>query len=269
MQLDGFTFIAQIINFVLLIIILRIVLYKPIIRVMQEREARIVAKLKEAEQKQQEASEQLAAYRSERQALDEQRAELLAEARQAAKARREELEAQYHEEIAQSRLRWREALQAEKQEFLQHLRQRLSDEVFAIARRTLADLADIELEKRIVAVFIERIENMDADQRQVLAQDARKNADRPLVVRTAFEVEPEMQQTIRETLERCFHNGVKVRFETGSGLIGGVQLKTHSQEIAWNIDSYLDVMESRLAEAFAAQEEQADAERISETDRSS
>lgn len=51
MQIDYFTFAAQIINFLVLVFLLRHFLYRPVIRSMKEREQKISDQLKDAEEK--------------------------------------------------------------------------------------------------------------------------------------------------------------------------------------------------------------------------
>ena len=50
MLIDGFTVVAQIINFLILLFLLRRFLYGPIIKIMEERQAKIAAQLAEAKQ---------------------------------------------------------------------------------------------------------------------------------------------------------------------------------------------------------------------------
>ena len=50
MQIDYFTIIAQIINFLILVFLLRHFLYRPVITAMDEREQKMVSRLKDAEQ---------------------------------------------------------------------------------------------------------------------------------------------------------------------------------------------------------------------------
>ena len=49
MSIDWFTFAAQIVNFLILVGLLRYFLYGPIVRTMQDRERRVTQKLSDAE----------------------------------------------------------------------------------------------------------------------------------------------------------------------------------------------------------------------------
>ena len=61
MQLDGFTIVAQVVNFLILVALLKRFLYAPIIRTMQAREDHITTRLDEAQEKISKAQRQAAA----------------------------------------------------------------------------------------------------------------------------------------------------------------------------------------------------------------
>lgn len=246
MEIDGFTFVAQIINFVILLVLLRLTLYKPIIRVMNEREERIKARLRDAEHTQKQAEADAQALRAERRELDEHRSELMAQARRDADAHRRELEGQAREQVEAARAAWLEEIDREKQTFFQELQQRAASEVLAIARQTLTDLASAELEHHIVNRFVEQLDTMSNDEREALRQDLRAVKE-PVVLRSAFEIDPGALTRVREALG----DGLDMRVEQTPELICGVTLKTPRYEIAWSVDSYLKALEAQVGEAFS------------------
>jgi len=62
-QIDYFTIFAQIINFLVLVLLLKHFLYGRIIKAMDEREKRIESQLQEAAKKKKEADEEADSYR--------------------------------------------------------------------------------------------------------------------------------------------------------------------------------------------------------------
>jgi F-type H+-transporting ATPase subunit b len=61
--IDYFTTFSQIINFMVLVFLLRHFLYRPVIKAMDEREQKIASRLKEADQKKAEAEQAAESYR--------------------------------------------------------------------------------------------------------------------------------------------------------------------------------------------------------------
>jgi F-type H+-transporting ATPase subunit b len=58
MQINWFTVIAQVINFLLLVWLLKRFLYKPILKAIDEREGKIASQIKDAEEKEKTAKKE-------------------------------------------------------------------------------------------------------------------------------------------------------------------------------------------------------------------
>ena len=141
MQIDWFTFFAQIVNFLIVLFLLKRFLYAPILHTMKEREAAIAARFEEADARMRQVQEEGNLLRSQRQELESRRQESLAKAEEEASERRHAMVLEARREVAEMQDRWYTAIEHEKQLFMQELRTRLSEQLFQIARRALADLA--------------------------------------------------------------------------------------------------------------------------------
>jgi F-type H+-transporting ATPase subunit b len=183
MQLDWFTTVAQIVNFLILVALLKRFLYGPIVRAMDSREARITARLHEAEDKLAVAEQQMALYHDRLHELDARRDTLLVQAREDAEAQRQHLLEQARQEVQQAQARWRTMLQQERMAFLQELRQQAGQQVCAVARQALTDLASVDLERAVVDHFLDRLQGVDDEVRYTLAAAAHAEG---VVVRSAF-----------------------------------------------------------------------------------
>lgn len=148
MQIDVLTLIAQIINFVILVVLLKYFLYNRIVKVMDERKEKIISQLKDADQKKQEAEQEAESYRKKLKELDDKYEEMLSKAHEEVESQRKELLKKAHGEIREAQVKWYEAIQHERQLFMNDIRQQAGKEVCAVARRALADLADADLGDR-------------------------------------------------------------------------------------------------------------------------
>src|SRR5690606_36704063 len=93
MSLDWTSVLIQLANFALLVVLLRIFLYRPVLRVMDERAEATAAPLREARRLAEEAAQEREALREERASLDRELTERLAAAdRELASLRRTRLE---------------------------------------------------------------------------------------------------------------------------------------------------------------------------------
>ena len=102
MHIDWFTFIAQIVNFLVLAGLLRWLLYGPIVRAMQQRQEKIASRLHEAQQKYAEAEAKGQQYEEKTREIEQQREELLREARQKAHQYRERLTEEAREDASRN-----------------------------------------------------------------------------------------------------------------------------------------------------------------------
>lgn len=251
MQFDWFTFVAQLINFVLLLVLLRRFLFTPIQRAMQRREAAITARVKAAEEQMAAATNAEANWRAQQQAFAAQKAELLATAEAEAHALRREMVQEARVEVNAQQERWYAALHHEQTLFLESLRQQINEQVFAVARRALSDLANLDLEQQIVAVFLQQLHALsDAERGQL--HKAIQTADDRVVVRSTFAL-PEMErQRLQACLEEVSGCPVKLRFSSAPELGCGIALQVDGQRLAWSLHHYLAEAEEHLATTLRA-----------------
>ncbi|GAI65332.1 unnamed protein product [marine sediment metagenome] len=91
MLIDSFTVIAQIINFLILIYLLKRFLFNRIIKIMDDRENQITGQMQDAEAAKEAAQKELEEQRRIREELQEKWNEMLAQAKKDAQKKREEL----------------------------------------------------------------------------------------------------------------------------------------------------------------------------------
>jgi len=240
---------AQIVNLLILAALLKRFLYGPIVAAMTAREKRIASQMAAAQQKRQEAEQEEASLRQKIRNIEEQRQEMLAQAEGEAQAHKQKLFGQAREEVAQVRQKWVESVQWQKEAFLENLKQRLVQEIFAICRRVLQELGNLEVEQRLLEVFLERLQQLAPTERQAL-HDSLQEAGGELHVTTAFALTPETQEKVTAQVQDLFGQGLALRFTTSAELLAGIEMLTSSRKIAWSMGNYLDTLEEDLSQAF-------------------
>lgn len=249
MLIDWFTVTAQVINFLVLVYLLKRFLYGPIMRAMDEREKRIALRLEEGQKKKDEAQQEMERYQGKNRELDVRREALLSQIKEEAEGRRKELIDEARSQVDAIRTNWYEAIQREKEAFLQNLRQRAGKHTYAIARRALKDLANVDLEHHIVGVFIERLRNLTGEERDALDESIRTSGGK-VYLRCAFEIPQQMAQEIVEVLQDYGPDTLDSQLEISSDLICGIELKVHGRKIAWSLEEYLETLEEGLVEGL-------------------
>lgn len=244
MLIDWFTVIAQIINFIILVYLLKRFLYKPILKAVEEREKRINQQLEDAAKQKEEATQEREQYEHLNQDLNQKKASLLKDAQTSAEAKRQDLFAKAKQEYNDLRNSLHDSLELEKSNLKGELKQRTQREVFNIARKVMADLSGTTLESQIVSVFLRKINELEEDELDHL----HKHFQGPgiLTVRTAFELNSDDQAKITEAIKKKLRQEVQVEFRTSPDEVAGIELSTGGYKIAWTIKEYLDSLEERL-----------------------
>jgi F-type H+-transporting ATPase subunit b len=247
MLVDWFTIAAQTLNFLILVWLMKRFLYKPILHAIDAREQRIARELADADAKKAEAQKESEVFERKNKEFDRQRDTLMSQATEAAKAERQRLldEALQAAEVLHAKRR--DVMKREQQSLNDEITRRTREEVFAIARKTLADLAGTSLEERISEVFRRRLRELTGEAKEGFAKILQTSSD-PVLVRSAFELPSEQRAAIQHALNETFSAEIYVRFETAPDVISGIELTANGRKVAWSIADYLASMEKSIGE---------------------
>jgi F-type H+-transporting ATPase subunit b len=256
MLIDWFTVGAQVLNFLILVWLLKHFLYKPILNAIDAREKRIATELADADAKKTEAQKERDDFQNKNKAFDEERSALLVKAVDEAKAERERLLDEARKAADNLRAVQATALRNDQKRLGSEVTRLAKDEVFGIARKTFADLATVSLEERMGEVFTRRLREMDGKAKELLGT-ALKTSSEPAVVRSTFDVGAGQKAAIQNALNETFSAAIRVRFETSPDLISGIELTANGQKVAWSIADYLASLEKGVDELLKKKDEAA------------
>ena len=252
-MIDLFTVAAQAVNFLILVWLMKRFLYKPILHAVEERENRIAAELANAENKKSEAQKESNEFRRKNEEFEVQRSVLWSKVTDEANSERQRLFDEATKAADILSLKRQEMLKNEEHTLLQEIRHRTQQEVFAISRKALTDLAATSLEERLCEVFTHRLREMDDQVKAGLVQAIKTTSDLA-IVRSVFEL-PEQQRTvIQSALNEIFSAEVQVQFETAPDLISGIEFSVDGQKVGWSIEDYLTSLEKGVDELLKEKE---------------
>lgn len=251
MEIDWLTAGAQVINFLILVWLLKRFLYGPIIKAMDAREARIAARLRDAEESQRHAAAQAEKLSQERKDLAEQREQLIEQAQGEARAERTRLLEAARQEVRDNHDAWLAALARDKDEVVAGLRAEAVEGVSDVVRATLADVARADLEPQVVAVFMERLSELSEDEKDRFVAAARTTGGQ-VVITTAHDLSSPLRERLRHAMRELAGSDVEIRFARDPAMALGVRATAGSQTLTWSIDSYLDDFQDRIAKELTA-----------------
>lgn len=249
MEINWFTFTAQIVNFLVLVWLLKRLLYKPVVRAMDEREQKIADRLADAGRAREEAEREAADYRHKVDELEHAKEELLAEAGREIESWKDTHREQAKQEVDAARQEWARALQREKNAFLRELRRRAGEHVFLTARRVLGKLSDATLEERIVDSFLQRLHDVDERKRAEIAEAIRNSRHR-VVVKSGTRLPEELRNRVFEESRRSLGNALDIEFKVDVEILCGIELQAAGYKVAWSAGETLDEMEEDFERAL-------------------
>lgn len=238
MEINWFTVIAQIINFLILVWLLKRFLYQPVLNAIDQREKKIASQLADAATKKVEAENEQNMFRQKNEVFDKERVAKMNEAREEVNSEKQRLFEEVRKESTALRSKYEDSLKQQEQEISDSLKRRTKDEVFAIAQKTLADLANANLEEQAIKVFIKKIQELNDDDNEKL-----KNAfdnDKAITIKSAFELSANPKQELENAIEKITGHQNTFEYLSEPELVSGIEINTENYQLAWNIESYLD-----------------------------
>jgi F-type H+-transporting ATPase subunit b len=233
MLIDWFTVVAQIINFLILVWLMKRYLYKPILNAIDQREKSISAAIADSEAKKVAAQKEHDEFDRKNKEFDQSQKTRTDKAVAAAKALGDKLNTDAKSTADQLKAKLQKSIEDEGNQLRDSIGRRAQNEIFAIARKTLSDLAGVGLEEKIVEAFVRQLQELsEAAKTQLISgTDA-----------------PDQRVILKAAIEKQLGPNVGVSFETKPDLIGGIEMALGGQKISWAIADYLQSLESKVLE---------------------
>lgn len=250
MLIDWFTVVAQAINFVILVVALKYLLYDRITEAMEKRRQAISTRERAAEEASREAEEARQELERERRELEARREEMLAEAGREASQRKRELLAGVRGDVERQEEEWRESVRLRQERLLGDLQRLTGEKAISITERLLHDLVDESMERALIGKLTERIGDLPEEERNTLA-DALRSDHSPILVRGAFDLSEESRQRIRHALEDLAGDLERdLTFQHDPDLIAGIVIQAGPQTVGWTMGGYLEDLEKEFADVL-------------------
>ncbi|MEZ6044004.1 MAG: hypothetical protein R3C11_00155 [Planctomycetaceae bacterium] len=249
MSIDWFTFTAQIVNFLVLVWLLSHFLYRPIINSMNERQEKIAAEQEKALIDQEKAQAAMAAYNQKTNELTHAKEELLAEAGKEIQEWKEQHLLRARSDVDAVKTEWYHTLTREKEAFIREVRLLMANYVHQMSRRVLTEVTNTDLQKVAVQTFLNKIGQIDEQQKSRLLSLVESTKHRVLV-ETALPLDAADKDRITTFLHDFIEADLGIDFETDAELVCGIELHVAGYKIAWNINEPLEELEEEFVHSL-------------------
>jgi F-type H+-transporting ATPase subunit b len=217
------TYSGQILNFIIFVVVLYALLYKPVRRMMQERQHEMEEKLRQAEELHNEAVRLRAETEARAESLPVERERILREAREEAeayqRAQQELAEAQGRERLQ----RFRRVMEQERGEMLERITGELGATITEVTSAIMRD-AGLDLNDRAVARIEGLLDDLPSEDRET-ARAAVRAQEQRVRVRAAHTLNDNQRERLRAAIaERLELPDVTLNEVVDPSLLAGIEV---------------------------------------------
>ena len=234
MELSWSTFLLEIINFLLLIWLLKHFFYRPLLDVIARRQQGIEERLADAQRERDEAAALQQRYQQRVANWERERKEAREALHSELRSERAQREAELQDSIEQLRRRREAVQQRQQQEILRRLEDLALEQGSAFATRLLEQAAGPELDRRLQQLLLQELSALSPERKAELReqlQSAATGAD----VHSAFVLPEPQREEIKRLLEELAGHAIACQFNTDADLIAGLRITVGPWILAVNV----------------------------------
>ena len=220
MEFDWTTFTLEIINFLILVWILKRFLYRPILGVIAQRRAGVEKMMADAKRIGAEAGELKQRCERELAQWEKDKETAQARLREELAAERRRLMAALETEIAEERERRRVLDERRERDFRRAVEEQGIAQGAAFSARLLGRVATPELEARLYALLLEDLRGLRAEDRRAMAEAAAASGLQ-LEVQSAFALDEDRRAELARALAEATGKTLPVEYRENPELLAG------------------------------------------------
>jgi F-type H+-transporting ATPase subunit b len=250
-ELDWTTFALEILNFLVLVWILKRLLYKPILKVIAERKAEIQKTLSDADTLRKEAQALREQYENRQVQWNREKETVRNRMVEEVNAEKARLLASLQNSLEQEREKARALEERRRTE----LTQRAEDAAIAqggrFAARLLARLASAELEDKLVEVLVEDLRQIPDERRQAIRTACAKT-DGPAIVTSAYLLSQSQRTSLLEAIQSFLGQSISCEWREDRDLMAGIRLSLGPWMLGANLQDELRVFSEAVQSVGAS-----------------
>jgi F-type H+-transporting ATPase subunit b len=244
MKFDIWTFLFQVINFLVLLFILKRILYKPIREIIEKRRSLIQQRIEEAEKTKKESLELKENYQHEMDKLHELKSRTLEKMQEEVEQERKQLMGKAEEEAARVIEKEKAVFDTEKARHEAELKDNAIEAVTLFATNLLKDVSDEDLHKAIYEKLFRELQGIASHMREI------NEKDRPLTVNliTAYPLSEAETRKFKEAIEFLLSQSILLNIKIDASLIAGVKIKSYDMVYDLSLSGQIKKLALKLKE---------------------
>jgi F-type H+-transporting ATPase subunit b len=242
MTFNPWTFLLQVVNFVVLAYVLRRLLYRPLHEAIERRRQAVRQTQADADEARAGADAVKQQLEEKLAQLDRQRQEMIHQAREQAEVERKKILDEAEAAARRRQEDGRRSLERDREETLQELSGEVIAQALNLAERLLRESVDSTLQAQLVKHLIETLDSLPSDERAQLRRDWQ--TEEQTCLEAAAKPDGETLKRLAETVAGMAGRELALNVQLTPALIGGVRLRIG--ERIWDASIAGQLEEARL-----------------------
>jgi len=223
LELSWSTFLLEILNFLVLVWILKRFLYRPVAAILEKRRENIDQKLNEATKLRAEAVELEQQYQGRLGDWELEKQHAHESLQLEIQAEQKKLLEQLEKELSSEREKAAAIEQRHQTETLKHLQQNAHAQGAQFAAKLLNAMADAELESRLFDLLITTFDELNEEHLTTLSNACKTSADN-IVVTSAFPLSNTQHQQLEQKLSTLCQQSISINYIQDTSLLAGLRI---------------------------------------------
>jgi F-type H+-transporting ATPase subunit b len=244
-ELSWPTFILEVVNFLVLVWILKRFLYKPILNAIAQRKATIDKSVADATAKEARAQALAEQYQSRLRDWEQEKEKLRAVLGEEISAQRAQLMAALETSLKQER----EKARVLEERRLDDLRKKVEADAISaglgFTARLLGRAANRDLEATLITITLEDLSRLSVEQLSALGAASRNGAVHAKVA-SAFSLSGDQRDLIVDRLQQAIDHNIAIEFLEDPNLLAGLRITLGSWVLRANLEDELDFFAEAL-----------------------
>jgi F-type H+-transporting ATPase subunit b len=233
-QLSWSTFLLEIVNFLILVWILKRFLYKPVLAAIARRKAAIDKTLSDAQSKHEEAQKLELQYQNRVADWEREKEGLRAALTEELRVQREHLTADLQKALEQEREKEHVLAERRLKELEDRAAEQGTERGVQFTARLLERVASPELESRLLALLLADLPRLPAEQIKALKETCR-DPQRAVKIVSAFPLAAALRSQVVQALQAATQENIAAEFEEDSSLVAGLRISAGPWTVRANL----------------------------------
>lgn len=244
--INGPFLLSQIVNFLILFLALRFLLWKPMLKMLNERKQRIAQGLEDAEQARKDRERAQAEYEERIKQAEQERREILARAAEEGEQARAEALAQARAQAERFISEGKETIERERQRMLAGLRSQVAALSIAAANKLIGEALDEQRQRRLIDEFFSGIKVGRVVVLEEQELERAKAGEMTALVTSALPLTEDEQKVVTSGLAEQLGQAPAIEFRIDPAILGGLVIRLGDKVIDGSVGGRLEALRESL-----------------------